>query len=134
MTSTQTSRTVNAVWEEGMRCTVTAGRFTLVVDEPESAGGTDQGPQPTDLLLASVASCFAMAMAYSAKKRGVRLTDLSVDATGVYKGPSFSDIRIEVTSAHDPDELRKLVAAAERVCYVSNTFRNKPELTVDITG
>jgi putative redox protein len=128
------TRTVDAVWEEGMRCTVTAGRFELVVDEPESAGGTDLGPQPTDLLLAAFASCFAMAMAYSARKRDIRLADLAVSATGVYNGPGFDDLRLAVTSSHDPAELGRLVAAAERLCYVSNTFRNQPEITVEVTA
>ena len=133
MTTTQRTRTVDAVWEEGMRCTVTAGQFTLVADEPESAGGTDLGPQPTDLLLAALASCFAMALAYSARKRGVVLADLAVSATGVYNGPGFDDLRVEVTSSHNPAELARLVSAAERLCYVSNTFRNHPEISVEIT-
>jgi uncharacterized OsmC-like protein len=134
VTTTQRTRKVDAVWEEGMRCTVTAGRFELVADEPESAGGTDQGPQPTDLLLAALASCFAMAIAWSARKRGVELADLAVSATGVYSGPGFDDLTLEVSSSHDPAELARLVTAAERLCYVSNTIRNRPEIAVEITG
>jgi len=134
VTTTQRTRTVDAVWEEGMRCTVTAGRFRFVADEPESAGGTDEGPQPTDLLLAALASCFTMAVAFAARKRGVTLEDLAVSATGVYNGPGFDDLRVAVSSSHDAADLARLVTAAERLCYVSNTFRNHPEITVEVTA
>ncbi|MBA2472040.1 MAG: OsmC family protein [Pseudonocardiales bacterium] len=128
-----TTRSVDATWDGGLRCRVSAGRFELIVDEPESVGGTDQGPQPTELLLASVASCFTLAMAYSAGKRGVELAGLRVRATGDYDGPSFSAIRLSVQAdAPDTDGLRRLVPAAERLCYVTNTLRRNPNVTVDV--
>lgn len=127
------TRSVDATWDGGLRCRVSAGRFELIVDEPESVGGTDQGPQPTELLLASVASCFTLAMAYSAGKRGVELAGLRVRATGDYDGPSFSAIRLSVQAdAPDTDGLRRLVPAAERLCYVTNTLRRSPNVTVDV--
>ncbi|MGH3546799.1 MAG: OsmC family protein [Pseudonocardiaceae bacterium] len=127
------TRSVDAAWDGGLRCRVSAGRFELIVDEPESVGGTDQGPQPTELLLASVASCFTLAMAYSAGKRGVELAGLRVRATGHYDGPSFSAIRLSVQAdTPDTDGLRRLVPAAERLCYVTNTLRRSPNVTVDV--
>ena len=75
-----------AVWRGGWRCDVQAGSFELVVDEPPSAGGTGLGPMPTDLLLASLSSCYALALAWAARKRGFELPDLEVTATGTYRG------------------------------------------------
>ena len=60
-------RTVLTRWEGGMRAVVEAGGFEIVVDEPETSGGTNTGPQPTDLLLASVASCITLSMAFVAR-------------------------------------------------------------------
>jgi putative redox protein len=129
-------RTVQARWGGGLRAVVQAGGFELIVDEPESVpGGTNTGPQPTELLLASVASCFTLALAYSAGKRGIELADLDVDATGTYDGPRFSAIRITVRAAAPQGaELAKLIKAAERVCYVTRTLASSPTLEVVVDG
>lgn len=125
-------RSVQARWDGGLRAVVQAGDFELVVDEPESVpGGTNSGPQPTELLLASVASCFTIALAYSAARRGTQLADLHVEVTGTYDGPRFSAIQITVRAAVPPlDELTELVTAAERVCYVTRTLATTPEIRV----
>lgn len=131
-----TERSVQARWTGGLRAVVQAGDFELVADEPDSVpGGTGTGPQPTELLLASVASCFTLALAYSARKRNVALSDLRVEVTGSYDGPRFAAIRIAVRAAAPPAaELAKLVTAAERVCYVTRTLAASPEITIGIDG
>ena len=124
-------RTVAAVWQEGMRCVVDAGGFPITVDEPPEVGGTGQGPQPTELFLAAVASCFTLALSYSATKRGVVLRGVRVDATGTYDGPRFSSVRLSVhVDGPRGEELARLISAAERVCYVTNTLRHAPEIEV----
>lgn len=123
-------RSVVSEWQDGLRCEVQAGRFRLIVDEPESAGGSDMGPQPTELFLSSVASCFTLALAYSAKRRGTIVDAINVTATGVYDGPRFRSVRVHAHVACDPAELPGLVQQAERVCYVTNTLRS--ELTLEI--
>jgi putative redox protein len=127
-----TERSVNAKWLGGYQVDVAAGRFRIRVDEPETtSGGTDTGPQPTDFLLTAVASCFTMALAYSARKRGLDLPPLEVNATGTYDGPSFSDIVIEVVVDLPDAEVERLIAAAKRVCYVTNTLRRGPTITIN---
>lgn len=124
-------RTVRARWAGGLKATVRAGEFDLVSDEPPTAGGTGSGPQPTELLLASIASCFTLALAYSARKRGTELAGLEVDATGRYDGPRFASFRIVVrTDTPKGVELARLIAAAERVCYVTRTLKESPEIEV----
>jgi uncharacterized OsmC-like protein len=124
-----TTRNVSAQWLGGYRVDVTAGPFELRVDEPETAGGDGTGPQPTDLLLASVASCFVLALVYAARKRDVELASVSVDVTGTYDGPRYSDIAIEVSGLPD-EQAERLIASAERVCYVTNTLRRPPAISV----
>ena len=124
-------RTVTGKWRSGYHCSVRAGSFTIEVDEPVRVGGTDLGPQPTDLFLASVASCFLMALSYAARKREIELSGLSVDVTGSYDGQRFSAIHVQARVGVPEAELDQLVRAAERVCYVTNTLRAGVELTTE---
>jgi putative redox protein len=128
-----TVRRVSARWDGELRAVVDAGGFQLVVDEPESVGGTDRGPQPTEVLLASIVSCFAIAMAYAARKRGIELPDLRVTAAATYDGPRFSKVAISLTSTLARPTLEALIPPAQRVCYVTNTLREPPEITVSVT-
>ncbi len=131
-----TERIVAASWRPGpLNCTVTYDTgATQLVDEPVDVGGTGQGPQPTDLFLASVSSCFTLALVYAAGKAGLRPTSIDVRATGVYAGPRFESITIHAAlGGVDPADHPRLIASAERVCYVTNTLRRPPEITVATT-
>jgi putative redox protein len=126
-------RTVRTRWDGGMRAVTQAGNFEVVVDEPESSGGTDTGPQPTDLLLVSISSCLALALAWVARKRGVDLLGLDLTAVGRYEGLKFGQISVSISSASPRSVVQNLLPEAQRVCYVSNTLRQLPELTVEVT-
>jgi putative redox protein len=126
-------RTVRTRWDGGMRAVTQIGNFEVVVDEPETSGGTDTGPQPTDLLLVSVSSCLALALAFVARKRGVDLLGLDVTAVGRYAGLKFDQISVSISSASPRSVVEDLLPEAQRVCYVSNTLRHQPELAVEVT-
>lgn len=126
------TNTARALWTGGWRCQVEAGGFALVVDEPASVGGTGTGPMPTDLLLASLSSCYALALAWAARKAGVELPDLEVSATGHYQGQRFSSLVLTVESSLPEEQLVPLLEPARRACYVSNTFAHQPALTVEL--
>lgn len=123
---------VVATWEGGYRCRVAARQFEFVSDEPPTAGGSDAGPTPTELLLASLSTCFAMAIAHSARKRNMELPGYDVAVSGQYDGPRFSDLRIEVRPSEPIDGIEDLVEQALTVCYVSNTLRKPPSFEVAV--
>ncbi len=54
---------------DGLAQEITAGAHHLRSDEPISAGGTDSGPTPYELLLASLGSCTSMTMAMYARRK-----------------------------------------------------------------
>lgn len=124
------TNTAVATWHGGWLCSVQAGGFRLTVDEPPSVGGTGQGPMPTDLLLASLSSCYALALAWAARKQGVDLPDLTVTATGTYAGPRFRALELTVRTSAAAAVVTPLLEPAQRVCYVSNTFARTPEISV----
>jgi uncharacterized OsmC-like protein len=109
---------------------VQARHHEIRIDEPISAGGSDDGPTPTEVFLASLASCYALAIAHVARKRSIELGDVAVRAVGEYDGPKFVKLRVEVTSSHPPHELEPLLARASAVCYVSNTLRTVDDVEV----
>lgn len=125
-------REVVAVWEGGYRCTVRARHFEVPTDEPPSSGGEDTGPMPTEVFLASLASCYCMAVYHVARKRGIDLGSLEVTVSGEYEGPRFRRLRIDVRPGSDVEDLPTLLERAFAVCYVSNTLRNPPRLEVAV--
>lgn len=129
------TNSVVARWEGGWRCRVaTGGGFELVVDEPESAGGTGSGPMPTDYFLAAMASCYALALAWAAGKRGITVPGLAVTATGTYDGPRFCRLVLDVATSTPAEVVGPLIQPALRVCYVSNTIATSPPIEVLIGG
>lgn len=121
---------VEAAWDGGYRCHVAARAHTIPVDEPLAAGGEDSGPQPSELFLASLASCYTLALYHVARKRDVELGELSVRAVGEYEGPKFRRLVLEVRSTLDRGVLDPLLERASAVCYVSNTLRAVSDVDV----
>ena len=54
---------------KGFAQEITAGPHRLLADEPVAAGGTDTGPTPYDLLLASLGACTSMTVSLYARRK-----------------------------------------------------------------
>jgi putative redox protein len=63
---------------DGFRTKITAGNHTLIADEPESAGGTDRGMSPYELLLAALGACTAMTLRMYIERKQWPITDVEV--------------------------------------------------------
>ena len=57
---------------------IVVGPHRLVADEPITVGGTDTGPNPYDILLASLGSCTSMTVALYARRKQWPLESVTV--------------------------------------------------------
>ena len=60
------------------RTEVTAGKHSFVLDEPVSAGGSDEGATPYDMLAAALGGCTAMTLQFYAKREKIPLEGVDV--------------------------------------------------------
>ena len=129
--------TVNTQQIEGLRSEASARQFTQVIDEPESIGGTDLGPSPVEVALASLGSCHEITYRMCADELDIPLDGIAVKLIGNidFQGffgvtedvrPGFGDIRVEVAlnSTASNDELERLKQMVEARCPVLDLFRN----------
>jgi uncharacterized OsmC-like protein len=112
-----------ATWRGGYATDVRARGHELRVDEPPGTGD-DTGMMPTEVFIASVASCFCLAVAHVARKREIETPGLEVTVRAERAGTELRYGRMTVTAAAaiDGAVLERLLEPARRVCWVSNTL------------
>lgn len=119
----------------GYESRVQAREHEIAVDEPDPVGG-DNGMMPTELFCASIASCFCLALAHVAAKRGRELPGLRVVVRAQRPGRElrYRGVEIEAQADVPESELRDLMEPARRVCWVSNTLAHGVELSYHYTS
>jgi putative redox protein len=145
MTNSAEARVV-ARTGEGLRTEVEAGRHTLVADEPESFGGTDEGPTPYDYFLAALGGCTAMTLRMYADRKGwplesvtVRLSQDRIHATDceeceTEKGRIDRIGReIELVGPLDEKQRRRLLEVAD-MCPVHRTLEREVLVQNSLAG
>lgn len=109
----------------------------LVVDQPTTHGGDDQGPTPTELFVASLAACSAhYAQTYLAK-HGLSTGGVSADSDFRWdeSGTRVARITVSLRLPPDVEEARREAAlrAAGR-CAVHLSIENPPEIEIQLAG
>ena len=65
---------VSATLKDKFRTEIFMDNHQLTADEPPSAGGENLGPNPYDLVMASLAACTAMTVRWYADRKQLDLT------------------------------------------------------------
>src|ERR1035437_8661763 len=76
----EASRRVRVDYEAGDRFRIAVRQHTISVDQPASDGGEDTAPTPTELFIASLASCVAFSARRFAARHDIPTDGLAVPA------------------------------------------------------
>jgi putative redox protein len=119
---------------------IVAGQHRLKADEPLSAGGTETGPTPYELLLAALGACTAMTVTMYARRKNwlldaivVRLSHSKIHAEDCFDCHTEAgfidriDREIELSGSLSPDERLKLFEIAEK-CPVHRTLTSEIDI------
>ena len=95
-----------------------------VADEPEEHGGTDEGPNPQELLAASLASCSAITMEMYAQRKGWDIGPVEVDceyAPAERGSPTRFNLVLRLPEGLTEEQIDRLTTIAAK-CPVHRTL------------
>lgn len=110
------------------------GGHSMVVDEPEGAGGADLGPSPTRMLAASLAACTAITVEMYADRKGWDVGQLEAVVDMEYGKPSQPKsfavtLRIPESAALSDDDLERIKRIAG-MCPVHRVLARETEVEI----
>ncbi len=110
--------------ENGFRHSIKIRSHELTVDERSDSGGDDSGPEPLELLAASLASCTAVTMEMYAVRKGwdVGGVEVACDYTPAERGcPTRFNIVMRFPEALTAEQVERLRVIAAK-CPVHRTL------------
>ncbi|WP_418286031.1 OsmC family protein [Halorubrum sp. DTA46] len=138
--------------KDGMEVRAETRQFEFVIDEPESLGGTDEGPNPVEYLLGSLGGCLSIVGRVVAGEMDIEIVELAIDLEGdldpakfegadVDTRAGFQEIRASVqaelrSNDGDPvdDETRdEWLARVEQRCPVSDNLGGETPIALDLS-
>ena len=118
--------------EGGDRYRVEIGWHALTVDQPDTG---DTGPTPTDLFVASLASCVAHYAGRFFARHDIDPDGFGVDARSrwpiVRRASDGSTSALRLPRGF-PDEMRDRLAAVVDHCTVHNSITTPPEVRIEV--
>jgi putative redox protein len=130
------SQAMSVHYRGGERYEIAIRDHTIAVDQPLDARGEDTAPTPTELFVASLASCVAFYAGRYLSRHGLTREGLTVGVTyrlATDRPARVTDIRLTVGVPTDlpPDRWPALRAVVEH-CTVHNTLTNPPEVSIHL--
>ncbi len=136
---------VKARSESGSKTVVEVRGFKVVIDEPVSLGGTNEGPNPVEYLLASLSGCVNVVGHTVAKEMGFNLENLEMVLEGeldpgrvlgrsMAERAGFKRIKVSLKVDADADRatLEKWLKAVEDRCPVGDNLANATPLELSL--
>jgi putative redox protein len=127
--------TVTITHERADRFSINVRGHVLYVDQPVDDGGDDSAPTPTELFVASLASCVAFYARRYLQRHDLSEEGLSVSAEAdLGSAPArVATMRVTVNlPAGVPEAKQGALLAVASHCTVHNTLTNPPEVVVQL--
>ncbi len=117
--------------------------FSITIDEPEPLGGTNKGPNPIEVLLASLGGCLDFTGTIVAKEMGYDLEEFKTEIEGEMDPggvqgkegvvPGLQRINVSVTEIKGiPDnEKEKFIEEIKNRCPVEDTLERSLDIEVE---
>lgn len=129
--------------ENRTKAVVQTKAFTMIIDEPASLGGTNDGANPLEYLLAALSGCLNVVSHMVAKEMGFTLRGLEIEIEGnlnpaKYMGLSdaeragLKEVRVKIKPDTDADEaiLKTWIRTVETRCPVSDNIANATSVQI----
>ena len=114
---------------------ITIRQHTVHVDQPIADGGDDMAPTPTELFVASLASCVAFYVRRYLARHQLPTEGLSVEASfAMGSRPArvdHIDLGVRLPEGVPAERLPALQAVASH-CTVHNTLEHPPEVSLEL--
>lgn len=108
----------------------------MLVDQPSDAGGDDEAPTPTELFVASLATCVAFYAGRYLTRHGLGRDGLGVSVSyrmATDQPARVADIRLSLRIPEEfPEARRAALLAVASHCTVHNTLASPPTITIDL--
>jgi putative redox protein len=119
----------------GRKFETKVGIHRIISDQPVSAGGTDAGASPPELLLASLGAC---AGHYAAEYLNARSLpkdglEIGVSAAKATQPSRLGSFRIEVKVPCLEERHQQGLLRAVKTCLIHNTLKTSPQIDVEIS-
>jgi len=123
---------------EGEAYAITARGHVVLTDQAVADGGTDAAATPTELLVASLASCVAFYTGRYLLRHGLDRAGLAVTAEfamAADRPARVSAVRLRITvPAGVPAQRTDALLAVASHCTVHNTLRQQPDVSIELAG
>ena len=125
---------ITTTFDSGLKFTSDVRGMKVVVDQPESSGGTNEGPTPPELLVISLTTCIGVyAVMYMERSEldpsGIKVT---ADYDKANQPTRIGSIKLSVEAPSIDAEHKEKFMKFINNCMVHNTLHHCPEISIDL--
>lgn len=128
---------ITTTYQGDMLFATQMGNHTIEIDVPASMGGSDRGPTPPELFIASLGSCIGAFAANYCQKAGIDTTDMTVDLSfeKVQDPVRLADLKATVHLPYgDCERRQKAILRVAEHCPVHETISALEGIEIELVG